>query len=77
VFLGDELTTKIFGRGSARMILQDGRSRNLLSVLHIFGLERNPISVNNMSDVGVDTLFQNYSCNMVRGAMVLMKRVQI
>jgi hypothetical protein len=46
-------------------------------VLHILVLERNLIYVNKMSDVGVHTLFQKDSCNMVRGVMVLMKGVQI
>jgi hypothetical protein len=46
-------------------------------VLHILGLEINLISVNKMGDVGVYTMFQKDSCNMVRGEMVLMKGVLI
>jgi hypothetical protein len=46
-------------------------------VLHILGLARNLKYVNNMSDVGVHTLFQKDSCNMARGVMVLMKGVLI
>jgi hypothetical protein len=46
-------------------------------VLHISGLEINPISINKMSDAGVHILFQKDSCNMVRGAMVLMRGVWI
>jgi hypothetical protein len=57
VFLGDDSITKIVGRGRVRLILQDGRSRTLPSVLHILGLDRNLISVNKMSDAGVHTLF--------------------
>ena len=57
VFLGDESTTKIVRQGIFRLILQDGRSRTLPCVLHIMGLERNPIYVSNMSDVWVHTLF--------------------
>jgi hypothetical protein len=67
VFLGDDSTTKIVGRGRVRLILQDGRSRTLLGVLHIQGLERNLIYVSKMSDVGVHTLFQKDLCKMVRG----------
>jgi len=33
--------------------------------------------VNKISDEGVNTLFQKDSCNMVKGAMVLMKGVRI
>jgi hypothetical protein len=77
VFLGDESTTKIFGLGRVPLILQDGRSRTLPSVLHISGLETNLISISNMSDAMVHTLFQKDTCNMVRGAMVLMKGFHI
>jgi hypothetical protein len=73
VFLGDELTTKIVGRGRVRMILQDGRSSTLPCVLHITGLERNMIYVSKMSEAGVHTLFQKDMCNIVIGVMVLMK----
>jgi hypothetical protein len=46
-------------------------------VLQILSLERNLISISNMSDAGVHTLFHKDLCNMVRGAMVLMKGVWI
>jgi hypothetical protein len=77
VFLGDNLTTIIVGRRRFRLTLQDGRKRTLLGVLHILVLVRNLVSVIKMSDVGVHTLFHKDSCKMVRGAMVLMKGVQI
>jgi hypothetical protein len=38
------------------MILHDGRSRTLPSVLHILGLERNLIFVRKMSDAWVHTI---------------------
>jgi hypothetical protein len=77
VFLGDESTTKIVGWGRVRMTLQDGRKRTLLDVLQILISERNLISVRKMSDTCMHTLFQKDLYNMVRGAMVLMKGVQI
>jgi hypothetical protein len=77
VFLGDESTTKIVGRGRVWMILQDGMSRTLQGVLHILCLARNLISISKMSDAGVDTLFHKNTCNMVKGVMVLMKGVWI
>ena len=46
-------------------------------MLNIPGLERNLIYVTKMSDGGMHTLFQKDSCNMVRGAMVLMIEVWI
>jgi hypothetical protein len=77
VLLGDDSTSKIVGRGSVRLILQDGRSRTLPGVLHISGSTRNLIFVSKMSDARVHTLFHKYSCKMVRGVMVLMKGVHI
>ena len=77
VFLGDELTTKIVKRRTFQLILQDGRSRTLPSVLHILGLARNLISISKMSDVGVHTLFQKDTCKMLKGAKALMKEIHI
>jgi hypothetical protein len=76
VFFGDKSTTKIVICGRVQLLLQDVMKRTFLGVLHVPCLERNLIYVSNMSDVGVDTLFQNYLCKMVIGVMVLMKRVQ-
>jgi hypothetical protein len=73
VFLGDDSTTKIVGRGRLWLILQDGRSRTLLGVLHIPVLEINLISISNMSDGRVHTLFHKVMCKMARCTMVLMK----
>jgi hypothetical protein len=56
VFLGDDLTTKIVERAIFLLILQDGRSRTLPSVLHIPCLERKLIYVSKMSDASVHTL---------------------
>jgi hypothetical protein len=57
------------------MELQDGRKRNIPSVLHILGLEINIIYVSNMSEVGMHTLFQKDLCNMDRGVLFLMRGV--
>ena len=57
VFLGDDLTTRIVRQGRVRLTLQDRRKRTLPDVLHILSLERNLISISNMSDAGVHTLF--------------------
>ena len=45
VFLGDESTTRVVGRGKVKSRLIDGRIRKLLGVLHIRGLSRNLIFV--------------------------------
>jgi hypothetical protein len=76
VFLGDDSTAKILGRGRVKLLLKDGRIRTLPGVLHIPKLARSLISVSNLDDAGVDTVFGKGTCKMVRGAMVLMRGVR-
>jgi hypothetical protein len=76
VFLGNDSTTRIKGRGRVKLRLIDGRIRKLPSVLHIPDMARNLISISKMEDAGVKTIFENGTCRMVRGAMVLMKGVR-
>jgi hypothetical protein len=76
VFLGDDSTTKIMGRGRVKLLLKYGRIRTLPGVLHIPKLARSLISVSKLDDVGVDTVFGKNTCKMVRGAMVLMRGVR-
>jgi hypothetical protein len=75
VFLGDDSTTKIMGRGRVKLLLKDGRIRTLPRVLHIPNLSRSLIYVSKLDDAGVDTLLGKGTCNMVRGEMVLMRGV--
>jgi hypothetical protein len=75
VFLGDDSTTKILGRGRVKLLLNDGRIRTLPRVLHIPKLARSLISVSKLSDAGVKTVFEKDTCKMVRGEMVLMRGV--
>jgi hypothetical protein len=42
-------------------------------VLQIPCLERNIIYVSEMNDIGVHTIFENDSCKMVEGVMILMR----
>jgi hypothetical protein len=77
VFLSDESTTKIIGRGKFKLRLIDGRIRKILGVLHILGLAINLISIRKMDDVGVKTMFEKETCRMVQRAMVLLKGVHI
>jgi hypothetical protein len=57
VFLGDDSTTKIIGRGKDKLRLIDGTIRTLPGVLNIPGLARNLISISKMDDVGVKKIF--------------------
>jgi hypothetical protein len=73
VFLGDESTAKIMGRGRVNLLLKYGRIRTLPRVIHIPKLARSLISVSKLDDARVDTVFGKDTCNMVRGEMVLMR----
>ena len=75
VFLGNDSTTKIIGRGRVKLRLIDGRIKTLPGVLYILGLARKLIFVRKMDDVGVKTIFEKETCRMVRGAMVLLREV--
>jgi hypothetical protein len=75
VFLGDDSTTKILGRGRVKLLLNDGSIRTLPGVLNIPKLARSLISVSKLGDAGVKTVFEQNTCKMVRGAMVLMRGV--
>jgi hypothetical protein len=75
VFLGDDSTTKILGRGRVKLLLKYGRIRTLPGVLHIPKLARSLISVSKLVDAGVRTVFEKNTCKMVRGEMVLMRGV--
>jgi hypothetical protein len=76
IFLGDDSTTKIVGRGRFKLLLKDGRIRTLPGVLHIPKLVRSLISVRKLDDAGADTVLGKGTCKMVRGAMVLIRGVQ-
>jgi hypothetical protein len=76
VFLGDDSTAKIFGRGRVELLLKDGRIRTLPGVMHIPKLARSLISLSRMDDAGVDIVFGKNTCKMERGAMVLMRGVR-
>ena len=77
VSLGDDLTTRIIGRGKFKLRLIDERIRTLPIVMHILGLARNLIYVRKMDDAGEKTIFEKETFMMVRGAMVLLKGVHI
>ena len=65
VFLGDDLTPKILGRGRVKLLLKDGRIRTLPGVLHIPKLSRSLIFVSKLDDAGVNTVFGKSNCKMV------------
>jgi hypothetical protein len=50
VFLGDDSTTTIMGRGRVKLLLKYGRIRTLPGVLHIPKLSRSLISLSKLED---------------------------
>ena len=76
VYLGDDSPASIIGRGRVKIKLKDGRIRTLLGVLHISNLARNLIYVRKMDVAGAKTMCGDGGFKMVRGSMVLMRRVQ-
>jgi hypothetical protein len=65
VFLGDDLTTKIIGRGKVKLRLIYARIITLPGIAHIPGLARNLISVRKMDDARVKIVFEKETCRMV------------
>jgi hypothetical protein len=76
VYLGNDSTTKIIGKGRVKLRLVDRRIRTLPGVLHIPGMARNLIYVSKMENAGVKTIFEKGTRGMVRGEMVLMRGVR-
>jgi hypothetical protein len=77
VFLGDESSKKIIGRGKVKLRLINGRIRTLLGVLHIPRLAIKFIYVRKMKNAWVKIVFENETYRMVRGEMVFLKGVWI
>jgi hypothetical protein len=63
--LGNDLTTRIIGKGRVKLRLIYGRIRTLSGVLHIPGMAINLISVSKMEDAGVKKKFEKGTCRMV------------
>jgi hypothetical protein len=76
VFLGDNSTAKIMGRGRVKLFLKYGRIITLPKVLHIPKHARSLISVSKLDYAGVDIIFGKNTCKMVRGEMVLIRGVR-
>ena len=65
VFLGDDRKAIIIRRGKVKLKLQGGRNRTLPGVLHVPVFDRYLISIGNMDDVGVKTMFEKDTYKMV------------
>ena len=69
--MGDSSPLNIVGHGKVKIIFLDGRVKGIDGVQHIFDLPRNLLSVNKLSDVGVQVVSSSNRCKMTKGSMVL------
>eukprot|EP00253_Pinus_taeda_P030294 PITA_30294 len=73
VFLGNDRKARIIGHRKVKLQLQGGRVRTIPRVLHIPTLAKNLISISELDDAGVKTLFEKDTYKMVWGALVLVQ----
>ena len=71
IYLGDDFPFNIVGHDRFLIKFPNWRVKGINEVLHILSLEQNLISVSKLNDVGVQVVFSDKGCKMVRGAMVL------
>ena len=69
------MKARISRRGKFKLKLQGGKIRTLLGVLHIPALARNLISISKMDDAGVKIVFEEDTCKMVWGSLVMIRGV--
>eukprot|EP00253_Pinus_taeda_P014200 PITA_14200 len=77
ISIGDDRKARIVGHIKVKLKLQGGRARTLLGALRIPTLARHLISVRNLDDTGLNTVFQKDTCKMVRGELAFMRGVRI
>jgi len=65
-FLGDDSIDKIIGHGKFKLKLMGGRIRTHLNVFHIPILEKNLISIRNLINPAMKTMFENDTYKMVQ-----------
>lgn len=76
MYLGDDSHLYIVGRGKVRIRFPDGRIKRISGVLHIPGLKWNLLSVSKLIDAGVQVVFSDARCKMIKGSMMIAKGVK-
>ncbi|KAE8706762.1 Retrovirus-related Pol polyprotein from transposon TNT 1-94 [Hibiscus syriacus] len=71
VYLADDETLKIVGKGDIRLKLPNQTTWTLKGVRHIPGLKRNLISVGQLDDEGFSTTFSGCEWKITKGALVI------
>ena len=61
----------IFAHCKVKIRFLDGRIRNINGVLHIPGLARNLLSIKKLIDAGVQVVFYDVRCKIVRCVMLI------
>lgn len=76
MYLGDDSHLDIVGYGKVKIKFFDGRIRKINGVLHIPRLAQNLLFIRKLIDVGVQVVFFDAGCKMVRGVMVIARSVR-
>jgi GAG-pre-integrase domain/Zinc knuckle len=72
VYLGDDESCDIIGRGDVQISMPDGRQLRLQRVRHVPKLTRNLISVSQLADdAGFETKFTKTSWKLIKGAIIV------
>jgi len=71
VYLGDDESCDIIGKGDVVVSLSNGSTLKLTNVRHVQILKRNLISVGQLVDGGMKTTFDGDVCMITKGAMVM------
>ena len=69
--MGDDEPCDIVGKGDVVVSLSNGLTLKLRNVRHVPKLKRNLISVGQLADGGMKTIFDDDVCKITKGAMVM------
>ncbi|KAH9668177.1 hypothetical protein KPL70_021322 [Citrus sinensis] len=73
VVMGNDLTCRVVGRGSIRLKMFDGMSKELRDVRHVPDLKRNLISLGMLDKIGCLVKLESGTLKVLKGSMVVMK----
>ena len=71
VYLGDDEPCDIVGKGDVMVSFSNGSILKLTNVRHVPKLKRNLISVGQLADGGMKTIFDGDVCKITKSAMVM------
>ena len=69
--MGDDEPCNIVGKGDVIVSLSNGSTLKLKDVSHVSKQKRNLISVGQLADAGMKTIFDGDLCKITKGAMII------